>query len=181
MNFLNLEYLKTGNSRQLLAYHEIRELKIMELLSFYNPILTGTIPIDIDIESSDLDIICECKYHEDFARDLLQNFGAEKNFKLKNKYHQGLKATIVNFSGLYFEIEIFGQSIPPIEQQSYRHMIMEYKILQNKGEAFKNKIRALKKEGIKTEPAFAKLLGLEGNPYKALMKYELNGEKTAIT
>lgn len=171
MNFENIQYLKDGNPRQKLAFKELQDLKIMDLLSLYNPILTGTVPIGIDIESSDLDIICECKSHEDFALDLLQNFGDAKNFTIKNKIHQGLKATIVNFEGKHFEIEIFGQSIPPSEQQAYRHMIIEHKILEEKGKAFKQEIRKLKEAGIKTEPAFAQLLGLEGNPYKALIKY----------
>lgn len=48
-------------------------------------------------------------------------------------------------------------------------MIAEYKILQAKGEEFKQKIIELKKQGIKTEPAFGMLLGLE-NPYEELLK-----------
>jgi hypothetical protein len=49
-------------------------------------------------------------------------------------------------------------------------MIAEYKILQEEGEEFKQKIIELKKQGIKTEPAFGILLGLE-NPYEDLLKY----------
>jgi len=69
-----------------------------------------------------------------------------------------------------FPIEIFAQNKPTIEQNAYRHMIAEYKILQEKGEEFKEKIIDLKKKGIKTEPAFGMLLGLE-NPYEDLLKF----------
>jgi hypothetical protein len=69
-----------------------------------------------------------------------------------------------------FPIEIFGQNKPTIEQNAYRHMIAEYKILEEKGEEFKQKIIELKKQGIKTEPAFGMLLGLE-NPYEDLLKF----------
>jgi len=48
-------------------------------------------------------------------------------------------------------------------------MIAEYKILQEKGNDFKKKIIELKKQGIKTEPAFGILLNLE-NPYEDLLK-----------
>lgn len=40
------------------AYQVITDHAILEKLAQYNPILVGTIPINIDIEESDLDIIC---------------------------------------------------------------------------------------------------------------------------
>ncbi|WP_343330978.1 DUF4269 domain-containing protein [Polaribacter staleyi] len=57
-------------------------------------------------------------------------------------------------------------------QNAYRHMIVENKILKEKGFEFKQSIKKLKSNGTKTEPAFAKLLGLEGNPYTELLKLE---------
>ena len=65
-NFKNIEYLKHGNERQKLAFYEIRHHGIFEILEKYNPILTGTIPIGIDLPESDLDIICECENHSEF-------------------------------------------------------------------------------------------------------------------
>jgi hypothetical protein len=49
-------------------------------------------------------------------------------------------------------------------------MITEYRILLEKGEAFRSQIVELKRQGMKTEPAFALLLGLEGDPYLELLK-----------
>lgn len=57
INFLDISYLKTGTERQRKAYQVLTERAILENLAQYNPILTGTIPINIDIENSDLDII----------------------------------------------------------------------------------------------------------------------------
>ncbi|MNK30599.1 hypothetical protein D3C87_490190 [compost metagenome] len=53
-------------------------------------------------------------------------------------------------------------------------MLIEHQILQEKGEDFRLKIIALKRNGYKTEPAFAKLLNLQGNPYLDLLKYEVS-------
>jgi hypothetical protein len=75
----------------------------------------------------------------------------------------------MNFRLEEFSIEIFGQNRPATKQNAYLHMIAEYKILQEKGEDFKQKIIKLKKQGIKTEPAFGILLNLE-NPYEDLLK-----------
>ncbi|WP_157447956.1 DUF4269 domain-containing protein, partial [Chryseobacterium sp. MOF25P] len=77
---------------------------------------------------------------------------------------------VCNFKLEEFLIEIFAQNKPTIQQNAYCHMMAEYKILQEKGEEFKQKIIDLKKKGIKTEPAFGLLLGLE-NPYEDLLKF----------
>jgi hypothetical protein len=84
-DFKNIEYLKFGNERQRVAYSVLYELEIFEYLKQYNPILTGTIPIDIDLPDSDLDIICECKDHILFAKDLTDKFGEYLNFKIWTK------------------------------------------------------------------------------------------------
>lgn len=52
-------------------------------------------------------------------------------------------------------------------------MLIEHQILQSENEDFRLKIIELKKNGYKTEPAFAKLLDLEGNPYHALLAYQI--------
>ncbi|TGK16395.1 DUF4269 domain-containing protein [Leptospira kmetyi] len=53
------------------------------------------------------------------------------------------------------------------------HLQIEHKILSIAGENFKNRIRFLKNEGWKTEPAFAYLLGIQGDPYHALYDMRL--------
>jgi hypothetical protein len=71
-----------------------------------------------------------------------------------------------------FEIEIFGQNIPVQQQSGYRHMIIEYNLLLQFGEEFRKNIIDLKRQGFKTEPAFAELFGLSGDPYQALLDFE---------
>ncbi|CAZ94076.1 DUF4269 domain-containing protein [Zobellia galactanivorans] len=170
--FKNIEYLKLGNKRQNQAYKELKELNIFEKLKKYNPILTGTVPIDIDVPESDLDIICECKNHREFSAELLSLFGKKTDFELKSYKENQIQSTTAKFKTDTFEIEIFGQHIPTEKQNAYRHMVIEDKILNSKGPEFRAEIRSLKSGGLKTEPAFAKLLGLNGNPYTELLKFE---------
>ncbi|WP_299277154.1 DUF4269 domain-containing protein [uncultured Psychroserpens sp.] len=171
--FANIEYLITGNPRQQNAYKVLKALKILERLSQYNPVLSGTIPIEIDIPSSDLDIICQCEDHQEFSLNISSLYGDKKGFQKQTDYYDGIESTVVKFQEESFKIEIFAQNKPVLQQNAYKHMIIEYKILKTKGLAFRDKIIALKKEGYKTEPAFAKLLGLKGDPYKALLKVEI--------
>lgn len=169
IDFTKLDYLKIGNEKQKRAYEVLTKYKIFEVLEYYSPILAGTIPIEIDVEGSDLDIICEVEDKIEFEKILVKNF-SEFDLKIEKITIKEEKSIICNFELEEFPIEIFAQNIPTISQNAYRHMIAEYKVLQEKGEEFKQKIIDLKKKGIKTEPAFGMLLGLE-NPYEDLLKF----------
>lgn len=171
-NFKNIEYLKQGNAKQQKAYKALVKLGVFEKLKNYSPLLTGTIPIEIDLPQSDLDIICECYNHGEFTELLTSLFGENKGFNIKTHQRFGLKATVCQFWFKDFEIEIFGQNRATEKQNAYQHMLIEHRILQEKGAEFKAEIIALKTKGLKTEPAFAKLLKLEGNPYEELLKLE---------
>lgn len=173
IDFGNIMYLKLGNKRQQEAYHELIGLHIFESLKNYNPILTGTIPIEIDLPESDLDIICQCKDHIRFSSLLSELFEDQNDFEVYTYDQNQIKTTIARFTTKRFTIEIFGQDIPTILQSAYRHMMVEYKILNLKGEAFKAGIIKLKQQGYKTEPAFAKLLRLKGDPYTALLNIKV--------
>jgi len=174
IDFTKIDYLKGGNERQERAFDILTKHKVLEKLSDFSPILVGTIPIEIDIEGSDLDIICEVdlRFEEDFLDEIMfsklipfENMATVENIILNDE-----KCIVINFMLEEFPIEIFAQNKTTTEQNAYQHMIAEYKILQEKGKDFKQKIIELKKEGIKTEPAFGMLLNLE-NPYEDLLKF----------
>lgn len=174
IDFTKIDYLKHGNERQKRTFEVLTKYKVFEKLFNFSPILAGTIPIEIDIEGSDLDIICEVdlRFEEDFLDEIMfsklipfENMANVENIILNDE-----KCIVVNFMLEEFPIEIFGQNKPTTLQNAYLHMIAENKILQEKGEDFKQKIIELKKKGIKTEPAFGMLLNLE-NPYEDLLKF----------
>ena len=173
INFDNIEYLKSGNDIQRKAYKILLKTNIFTELCVFNPILVGTIPIGINIESSDLDIICYWQNKNSFINTIYNIFHQEQGFKLSEKTIGGKVSVIVNFTFDEFEIEIFGQNIPTKSQNGFRHMMIEYNLLETNDSTFRQEIIQLKKQGLKTEPAFAKLLGLEGNPYDELLKYEV--------
>jgi len=172
LDFTKIDYLKSGNERQKKAYEVLAKHRIFEKLKDYSPILAGTVPIEIDIEGSDLDIIFEVdlRFEQDFLDDLMFSRFIPYDVDVEYPIVNGEKCITLNFVLDGFPIEIFAQNKPTIEQNAYLHMVAEYKILQEKGEEFKQKIIELKKQGIKTEPAFGMLLGLE-NPYEDLLKF----------
>lgn len=172
VDFKDISYLKDGNNRQKSAYQTLINHRVFEKLAAFNPILTGTIPINIDIPESDLDIICYWQNVTHFITELEKSFSKEQSFNLRQETINAQKTVIANVWIGDFEIEIFGQNTPTVEQNAYKHLLVEYQILEEKGENFRQKVVALKKQGNKTEPAFAKLLGLEGNPYISLLNYK---------
>ena len=95
-----------------------------------------------------------------------------KNFKIREYQNLDTSAIVSNFYVGDFEIELFGQQIPTTNQMAYRHLIVEHKLLLQHGEIFRQLIIELKKQGCKTEPAFAIALGLKGDPYMELLKFE---------
>jgi hypothetical protein len=170
-NFETIAYLKTGTPRQQQAYQVLKKLGLIEKLQDFTPVLTRTIPIEIDIETSDLDIICFQQNAPDFIAVLQQHFGNETGFSISLKTKRGIETVVAGFVYSGFAIEVFGQLVPVRKQNAWRHMLIEHAILQERGKEFRQQIISLKKRGIKTEPAFAQLLGLSGDPYFALMKY----------
>lgn len=171
MNVLDtLDYLKSGNALQQKSYAILTSHRIFEVLADFDPILVGTIPIDIAIDSSDLDIGCYWQNKELFVTTLITAFSGYKDFSWQELQIGGVKTIVANFFIAAIEIEIFGQNIPTREQNGYRHMLIEHRILQERGLAFREAVIALKKSGIKTEPAFAQLLNIKGDPYLGLLE-----------
>lgn len=168
--FDTLSYLKDGNERQRKVYTVLSE-SIFPYLEKSSPVLAGTIPLEIDVEGSDLDVLCYVTEPNEFSSILTEHFSLLNGFTLCQTEINSVPTIIANFFCRGFEIEIFGQNVPVQEQNGYRHMIIEDAVLKQENEAFRDKIITLKEQGIKTEPAFALLLGLEGNAYDALLEY----------
>lgn len=168
-NLQDLEYLKDGTLSQKKAYNILASTKILSLLKQYTPLVAGTIPIGIDIEGSDIDIVCNAENLEDFRDKVQQNFAYCHSFYDKTDSNENVYTAVFKYENM--EIEIYAKSQPSHLQNGYRHMIIEERLLRLGGEIFKDQIINLKKSGYKTEPAFGILLDLK-NPYEDLLRME---------
>jgi hypothetical protein len=171
-DFFDLSYLARGSAIQQKGFRAITALGIMNSLEQYSPVVVGTLPLDLFTEKSDIDIICGFSNAEDFAEKMFFDLDAMlPNFYINRKDLNGTNSMITSFEYEGFQFEIVAQSVPVREQPAFRHMVAEWRILSEKGAAFREKVLELKKDGIKTEPAFAQLLGLKGDPYQELLQY----------
>lgn len=172
-NFLDIEYLELGSNKQKNILSVITDLSIFNDLSDYTPVLTGTFPIDIDVHDSDLDIACEVDDFNSFADLCKTLYGKFDEFKINYSFRHGHQYITVSFEYKGYIFELYGEDKPVILQNSYKHMVVEDRILKILGSNFKKEVVDLKARGLKTEPAFGKLLELE-KPYDDLLKlYQL--------
>lgn len=171
-NWSDISYLKTGNKRQQDSFYALTNLRILDILSEFKPLLVGTIPIGIDIKNSDLDIICYATDLEIFSAIIRNNFGKLDFFK-DQMHHYSSNSGFYTASFIFekIEFEIFAEPLPTYQQNGYRHMVVEDQILNIAGESFRHDVIRLKEEGYKTELAFGRLLQMK-EPYSELLNLE---------
>ena len=171
-DWLNPTYLAQGTRTQQAAYAILLQAKIFTVLGEFHPVLTGTIPLDVDIPGSDLDILCEVYDFAPFAALIRTHYGHLPDFYQNAKTLHEIPSHISRFSfpESPFPFEIVAQPIPVTEQRAYRHLCAEARLLARGGYSARAAIRALKLSGIKTEPAFGQYFHLPGDPYLALLE-----------
>lgn len=176
----SLSALRAGTPRQRAAYRALVELDIFEQLAPYDPVVAGTLPLRIDTPTSDLDILCHAPDVEAFAADLCHAYGRYPGFAVRRTRKDDLPVMIGTFTytletGDAFPIEFFGQPRASRRQRAYLHMLAEWRLLETARQldggvdGARQRIRALKRQGVKTEPAFGQYFCLAGDPYERLL------------
>lgn len=171
-NWKDIGYLQAGSAPQRLAHRLLQQHEVLSRLQDYDPILVGTFPLDITVPGSDLDVICAVSDFEVFAEAVAAGFSHCPGYAVRYLVLAGVPSIVMAFWLEEIEVEIFGQNLPPEQQNGYRHLAVEARLLAAGGPAFRQQVVDLKTSGIKTEPAFAQLLGLNGDPYQALLLLE---------
>ncbi|WP_162618770.1 DUF4269 domain-containing protein [Pedobacter yulinensis] len=172
--FEDIDYLKGGTASQQEVYDLLCQGRYLEQLQHYSVRLTGSFPIAVNIPGSDVDLVCSFSDGAGYVRHLEQSFGQMPEFRMRCTDKFGSEAWIASFKDGNLLLEIFGQALPVGRQLSYRHLLIEDRVLRKYGNEFRAAVISLKRRGASTEEAFCKLLGLPGNPYIALLSLENN-------
>ena len=93
-------------------------------------------------------------------------------FKITETIVDGLETVIIHFIVDSIPFEIFAQNLEPVRQKAYLHFLVEERLLKEVGKDFISLVQRLRKQGMKTEPAFARALNLPGDPYTALLELQ---------
>jgi len=148
--------------------------RLFSALAPYTPTLVGTYPLGLQTNMSDFDVVCCCEDLSRFER-ALASFLLELDTPTAPPRRLTLspEASVTNFDCDGLPVEVFCQGIPVYEQHGFRHMIIEGRLLSlGASVSLRERVVALRQAGLKTEPAFAKLLAVAGDPYAALLELE---------
>ncbi len=144
---------------------------VLERLGAFDPHVAGTPPLGLDLPDSDIDVLCHAPDAATFAELVWTCFGALEGFALRQWTASG-RPVIATFRAHGWTFEIFAAAESVARQAGWRHFLIERRLLALGGAAFRNRVMALRRQGAKTEPAFAAALGLDGDPYAALLALE---------
>lgn len=169
-SFSGINRLLNVSKRGALAADILGRHRILDYLVAYDPEIVGTLPLAIDTPESDIDILCRTPDLAAFSEFSDRVFGHFDGYNLHQRpaTNHIARALVVRFECDGLPVEIFATDCPTRTQFGFIHMLVEARILSLMGYEFADQIREMKKAGIKTEPAFARLLGLCGDPYIAL-------------
>lgn len=145
---------------------------LLRCLAPFHPLLAGTYPLGLQIEGSDIDLLCEIPSLERFEAFLDAHGALFGRATRRRAAHCRPPALVVSLELSGLEVEIFAQALPTHQQHGFRHMVVEGRLLALGGPALARAIVDLKRRGRKTEPAFAEALGLSGDPYAAVLDLE---------
>lgn len=151
--------------------------RVFEALGPFEVRHVGTWPIGLAIETSDADIALFAPDLAAFRQTAEASFGSFRDFTIAPRDGDP-PSLIVRFRLDALPVEIFASPTPVTEQNGWRHMLIEARLLQLATQEFRAAILTAKRDGMKTEPAFARLLGLSGDPYEAVL--QLDGKSDAV-
>lgn len=155
-------------SRRTRAESALVKSGLMDKLAKFSPTVVSTIWVELDTKTSDIDIVCSYSDADKFiteATSFISNFS-------QSAIHKNEDRVLASFHFEDFLFEIYASQQATTQQTAYRHFkIMQRLVALNQIE-LPAKIRELKTQGLKTEPAIAKLLKLEGDPYEAVLSLE---------
>ena len=150
----------------------LNKYQFLKLFQDFSPFFTGTIPISIDLPNSDLDILFKSDNFTELRKRLERHF-VDLNMEETLDYH--LART--HYDDL--PIEIYSTHTHPLYQNAHRHMRIEARLLKILGSNFRQRIMNERKSGVKTEPAFGKVLELS-RPYEDLLELYFLSDKELL-
>jgi predicted metalloenzyme YecM len=146
------------------AYPALLRSKVLETLTEFTPLVTGTFPLGLEVEDSDLDIVVGLTDGDRLEGVLAAAFSKQPEFRVER--HPGELFCRFRFEGI--PIEVFAEPVSE-RRRAYHHFLIEERILKIAGTNFRQRLIELRRGGLKTEPAFATALGLHGDPYESLL------------
>ncbi len=141
--------------------------------------ITGTFPLEVNHEDSDIDICFEYSPEQQSrVLEFIQSF-QEKVQSPRLKINGNV--LIFSFLDINQQFEMYFAKEDIYSQNSLIHLQIEQRLLKIFGKKLKDKVIALKKFGLNTEWAFLKALNIDSNEEKAFQDIYMFTNKSDLT
>jgi uncharacterized protein len=154
------------------VFEATQKLGVLTEFAANAPLVAGTFPLGISTPGSDVDILMCSQDLKATKERLVENYSHHQDFKVEDCHVLEVPTVIASFTFMDVPFEVFVQNIDSVRQQAYRHFLVEERLLKLGGASFTTKIKAARGRGLKTEPAFAEVLNLKGDPFQALLELQ---------
>lgn len=148
----------------------VHQLGILKALAAYDPHIAGTPPLGIHTETGDIDILF-CAGARSFVADVAQFYEHMSGLRIWQWTSED-RPVIATFRAYGWDFELFASTQLVAQQFGWRHFEIEHRLLSLGGDSFRDAILKLRRDGLKTEPAFWPALQREGNAYHGLLSLE---------
>lgn len=142
-------------------FSAIKSSNILKDLKPFNPIVVGTFPLGLHMEHSDVDVALSHTNLQEVQETCLKCYSHLPGFQMHTACILERDRLVVRFQWEGIAFELFAQTQPTFSQNGYRHMIIEERLLKVGGSEFFERVLSLRKQGLKTEPAFAEAMDLK--------------------
>ncbi|WP_027580374.1 DUF4269 domain-containing protein [Bradyrhizobium sp. Ai1a-2] len=142
---------------------------VLDVLRAFDPRVVGTLPLALSVPGSDIDIVCHAFDPVAFAATIWRQYQSCVGFRLYQWTSSG-QPVVARFEWGGWPFEVFGDARPVDQQHGWLHFEIEKRLLALDDGRLRKAVLQQRSAGIKTEPAFAAVLGIEGDPYRGLLE-----------
>ncbi|TCU75004.1 uncharacterized protein DUF4269 [Bradyrhizobium sp. R2.2-H] len=141
---------------------------LLEELREFDPRVVGTLPLDLSTPTSDVDVVCHVTDTAAFAEIVWRRYSLCEGFALY-QWRSSLRPVVARFNWGGWPFELFGDPRPVDQQEGWLHFEIERRLLALDDGRLRKAVADHRARGMKTEPAFAVVLGIAGDPYAGLL------------
>ena len=148
---------------------------LLDGLRDYDPVVAGPCPLGLDQPDSDVDVLCCAPPTAAFVEQVAAAVPDAEAFA----WHRGAvddqaDAVVVTLHLDDLPVEVVAQARPTRDQCAYRRLVVERRLLVLGGAQLQARVRdeRLGADHAEVETAFARALGLAGDPATAILRLE---------
>lgn len=148
---------------------------LLDGLRDHDPVVAGPCPLGLDRPDSDVDVLCFAPPTAAFVEQVAATVPDANGVAWRQgRVDDQRDAVVVTLHLDDLPVEVVAQDRPTHEQRAYRRLVVARRLLVLGGAPLQTRVRdqRLGPDAVALEAAFARTLGLDGDPVAALLRLE---------